>query len=249
MNLNNTDIVILAGGLGKRLQALTQGQQKVLAKIDGKPFIALLIEFIASQGGQRFIVCTSHGAEAVERTLADTFPKLDIVFSREEEPLGTGGAIKQAAALVCSPRFLAMNGDCFCVIDYGQLIARHVSRKAAATIAVTRLDDAREYGTIETGPDGRIEAFKEKSASAEMLSRSASADRQPRYLINTGTYCLNKDVFNLAKTPQKFSIEYDFFPRLVGKGFWSFEVANKFVDIGTPERYQWAQEHLKEFRA
>jgi len=231
---SQTDIVILAGGLGKRLQALTRGRQKVLAKIDGKPFIALLIEFIASQGGQRFILCTGHGAEAVERTLADAFPKLDIVFSREEEPLGTGGAIKQAAALVHSPRFLAMNGDCFCVIDYGQLINRHISRKAAATIAVTRLDDAREYGTIEIGSDGRIEAFKEKQPAAAPA------------LINTGTYCLNKDVFDLAKTPQKFSIEYDFFPRLVGKGFWSFEVPNKFVDIGTPERYQWAQEHLKE---
>ncbi len=231
---SQTDIVILAGGLGKRLQGLTQGRQKVLVQIDGKPFIALLIEFIASQGGQRFILCTGHGAEAVERTLADAFPKLDIVFSREEEPLGTGGAIKQAAALVRSPRFLAMNGDCFCVIDYGQLIVRHVSRKAAATIAVTRLDDARDYGTIEIGADGRIEAFKEK----QPVARPA--------LINTGTYCLNKDVFDLAETPQKFSIEYDFFPRLVGKGFWSFEVANKFIDIGTPERYHWAQEHLKE---
>lgn len=243
---SQTDIVILAGGLGKRLQTLTQGRQKVLVPINGTPFLALLIDFIAAQGGQRFIVCTGHGAQAVEQALAGMFPKLDIVFSREEEPLGTGGAIKQAAALVRSPRFLAMNGDCFCVIDYGQLIARHVSRKAAATIAVTRLDDAREYGTIEIGADGRIEAFKEKSASAELLSRSASADRQPGHLINTGTYCLNKDVFDLAETPQKFSIEYDFFPRLVGKGFWSFEVANKFVDIGTPERYQWAQEHLKE---
>lgn len=234
MNLNNTDIVILAGGLGKRLQALTQGKQKVLVPINGTPFLALLIDFIAAQGGQRFIVCTGHGAQAVEQALAGMFPKLDIVFSREEEPLGTGGAIKQAAALVRSSRFLAMNGDCFCVIDYGQLIDRHVSRKAAATIAVTRLDDARDYGTIEIGADGRIEAFKEKQPALAPA------------LINTGTYCLNKDVFDLAETPQKFSIEYDFFPRLVGKGFWSFEVANKFVDIGTPERYQWAQEHLKE---
>ncbi len=234
---SQTDIVILAGGLGKRLQGLTRGQQKVLAKIDGKPFIALLIEFIASQGGQRFILCTGHGAQAVEQALADAFPKLDIVFSREEEPLGTGGAIKQATALVRSSRFLAMNGDCFCVIDYGQLIKSHVSRKAAATIAVTRFDDAREYGTIEVAADGRIEAFKEKHPEATPA------------LINTGTYCLNKNVFGLTKTPQKFSIEYDFFPRLVGKGFWSFEVPSKFVDIGTPERYQWAQEHLKEFRA
>ena len=254
--LNNTDIVILAGGLGKRLHTVTQGKQKVLADIDGKPFIALLIEFIASQGAKRFILCTGHGAEDVKQALAGMFPKLDIMFSIEQDPLGTGGAIKQGAALVRSPKFIAMNGDCFCVIDYQKLLERHAAQKAAATIAITKVDDAREYGTIEVDAQGRIKAFKEKSASAELLSRlpagqagSASADKQPQYLINTGTYCLNKDVFSMVKTPAKFSIEYDFFPHLVGKGFASFEVPNKFIDIGTPERYHWAQEHLKGLRS
>ena len=235
--LSNTDIVILAGGLGKRLASVTGGKQKILAEIDGKPFIALLIDFIASQGAKRFILCVAHGSDKVEAHFKNKYQDRDIVFSREDSPLGTGGAIKQGARHVKTVQFLAMNGDCFCVIDYQKLLDHHVSKKAVATIAVTQVPDARDYGTIELDAQGRIEAFKEKLP----IERSA--------LINTGTYCLNKDVFSMVQTPAKFSIENDFFPHLVGHGFASFEVPNKFIDIGTPERYQWAQEHLKEFRS
>ena len=231
--LSLTDTVILAGGLGKRLQSVTGGQQKVLAKIDGKPFIALLIEFIASQGGKRFILCTGHGAEAVEQEIGQLFPSLEIFFSREDEPLGTGGAIKKGATLVKTPQFLAMNGDCFCYIDYNAMIESHISRRADATIAVTQVPDAREYGTIEINAKEGITAFKEK----QPVERAA--------LINTGTYCLNRNVFDLVPTKIKFSIEYDFFPHLIEKSFWSFRVANRFIDIGTPERYAWARQFLK----
>ncbi len=230
------DVVTLAGGLGKRLREVTGGKQKILAEIDGKPFISVLIDYIAAQGGKRFILCTGHDADSVEMALKNAHPNLSIVFSREEEPLGTGGAIKQGAALVKTDRFIAMNGDCFCVIDYNQLIQAHLAVKAQATIAVTKLDDAREYGTIETDAQKYITAFKEKQPEL----RSA--------YINTGTYCLDRHVFSLVDTPQKFSIEYNFFPHLVGQGFYAFEVPNKFIDIGTPERYAWAKQHLADLR-
>ena len=79
----------------------------------------------------------------------------------------------------------------------------------------------------------RIEAFKEKQSEL----REA--------FINTGTYCFERGIFSLLNTPSKFSIEHDFFPHLVGQGFYAFKVDNRFIDIGTPERYSWAQEHLK----
>lgn len=226
------DVVILAGGLGKRLAGVTGGGQKVLVEVNGKPFISILIDYIASQGGERFILCTGHGADAVERYLKDTHKEQEIVFSREETPLGTGGAIKKGSTLVQTPTFLAMNGDCFCVIDYNALIAFHGAKAAKATLAITHLDDARDYGTIEVNDKREILAFKEKQPGSAF--------------INTGTYCLDRNVFSLAETKDKFSIEYDFFPHLVGKGFYGFEVENKFIDIGTPERYAWAQEHLNQ---
>ena len=89
-------------------------------------------------------------------------------------------------------------------------------------------------GPLRSHQEGTIEAFKEKQPEL----REA--------FINTGTYCFDRDVFSLVDTPSKFSIEYDFFPHLVGQGFYAFEVENRFIDIGTPERYSWAQEHLKD---
>ena len=159
-----------------------------------------------------------------------------MIFSREEVPLGTGGAIKQGSSHVKTDHFLAMNGDCFCVIDYKSLAACHHRQRSKATLAVTLMPDAREYGTIEIAEDRSIKAFKEK----QPIEREA--------FINTGTYCFDRHVFSLVETPSKFSIEYDFFPHLVGQGFYAFEVENRFIDIGTPERYSWAQEHLRSLK-
>lgn len=227
------DVIILAGGLGKRLKSVTGGAQKVLAKINDRPFLEILIDYIASQGGVRFILCIGHGSDEVEAYFKNKYRDREIIFSREESPLGTGGAIKQGAGHVTTEQFIAMNGDCFCVIDYKRLMAFHQKQKARATLAVTLMPDARDYGTIEIAPSGTIEAFKEKQPQAA-----------PAF-INTGTYCFNREVFSLVETPAKFSIEYDFFPHLAGRGFYAFEVENRFIDIGTPERYSWAQEHLK----
>jgi len=227
------DVVILAGGLGKRLQSVTGGAQKVLAKIGDQPFLEILIDYIASQGGRRFILCVGHGSDAVEDYFKNKYRDREIIFSREEAPLGTGGAIKQGSRHVKTDLFLALNGDCFCVVDYKHLIADHKKNKAQATLAVTSVPDAREYGTIDFGPGGEIRAFKEKQP-----------ENKSDY-INTGTYCFDRNVFSLVDTPDKFSIEYDFFPHLVGKDFYAFVVENRFIDIGTPERYSWAQEHLK----
>lgn len=230
------DVVILAGGLGKRLSSVTGGSQKVLAKINDQPFLEILIDYIASQGGARFILCVGHGRQEVMDHFNNRYQDREIIFSTEEEPLGTGGALKQGASYVKTPYFLAMNGDCFCVIDYHQLIAFHHDHKAQATLAVTLLSDTHEYGTIEIADGGVIEAFKEKQPLAKAS------------FINTGTYCFQRNVFSLVKTHFKFSIEYDFFPHLVGKSFYAFKVENRFIDIGTPDRYHWAQEHVNQLR-
>lgn len=228
------DVVILAGGLGKRLHSVTNGAQKVLAKIGEKPFLEILMDYIASQGGRRFILCVGHGSDEVEKSFKNKGRSREIIFSREKSPLGTGGAIKQGSRHVKTDQFLAMNGDCFCEIDYKKMIAQHKENKAKATIAVAKVSDTRDYGTVVfRGQSLEIEAFKEKQSGL-----------QEAY-VNTGTYCLNRDIFSLRDTADKFSIEHDFFPYLIRQGFYVFIAENKFIDIGTPERYQWAQEHLK----
>src|SRR5271169_2564509 len=102
------DVVILAGGLGKRLSSVTGGVQKVLAKINGQPFLEILIDYIASQGGRRFILCAGHGSEEVEAYFKNKYKDREIIISKEESPLGTGGAIKQGSQHVKTNQFLAM---------------------------------------------------------------------------------------------------------------------------------------------
>jgi len=94
------DVVILAGGLGKRLQSVTGGAQKVLARINDKPFLEILMDYIASQGGRRFILCVGHGSDEVEAYFKHKYQDREIIFSKEESPLGTGGAIKQGSGHV-----------------------------------------------------------------------------------------------------------------------------------------------------
>ena len=89
-------------------------------------------------------------------------------------------------------------------------------------------------GPSKLQPDSTIEAFKEKQPMM-----------QCRHLLIQARIVLTVMYFLWWKHPSKFSIEFDFFPHLVGKGFYAFEVENRFIDIGTPERYSWAQEHLK----
>src|ERR1700690_2871010 len=102
------DVVILAGGFGKRLQSVTGGTQKVLVKIGDQPFLEILIDYIASQGGRRFILCVGHGSDEVEAYFKKKYQDREIIFSRENTPLGTGGAIKQGSSKVKTDHFLAM---------------------------------------------------------------------------------------------------------------------------------------------
>jgi len=232
-NLSKIDFVILCGGLGKRLRSVTGDAPKVLAEVNGKPFLNVLIDYIAAQGGKRFILCTGYGADVIEAYFKKTFQHLDIVFSREESPLGTGGAIKKGASLVQSEHFIAMNGDCFCTLEYKDLAKFHESHKAVATIAVNKVLESGDFGTIEFDHNNRILAFKEKIASGKSA------------YVNTGTYCLNKNIFSSVKTSEQFSIEYDFFPKLIGEEFFAYMAKGEFIDIGTPERYNQVQQFLR----
>ena len=233
VDLTKTDFVILCGGLGKRLRSVTGEAPKVLVQVNGKPFLRILLEYIASQGGRRFVLCTGYGAETIENYLEKSLPHLELIFSREDEPLGTGGAIKKATEYVKSDDFVAMNGDCFCTVAYQTVVNFHQNQNAAATIAVSQVKDMRDFGTIEFSQDRRIVAFKEKTQSDGLA------------YVNTGTYCLKRDVFALVTTKEKFSIEYDFFPKLVGKNFFAYPTEGEFIDIGTPERYEQAQQFLR----
>jgi len=232
-SLNNIDVVILCGGLGTRLKSEIGDAQKVMTAIDDEPFLNLKIEQVKEQGVRRVVLCTGHQAQDVEDYYSKNSLGITISLSKEEEPLGTGGAIKNAQSLVQSDHFFAMNGDCFSEVDFQALLDYHLSQKSLATLVVSRVKDGKDYGGITLDSSRRIIAFEEKKTSIH----------EP--YVNVGVYCFQREIFTYMPKEQKFSIEYDFFPTLTEKPFFGFLIDGEFLDIGTPDRLDKAKKIFK----
>jgi D-glycero-alpha-D-manno-heptose 1-phosphate guanylyltransferase len=226
----NADFLILCGGLGTRLRAVTDAP-KVMAEVQGEPFLDFLLKYLIKQGAKRVILCAGYKAEEIVAYYQAKFSQIDIGFSVEKELLGTGGALKNGLPLVKSKYVFGLNGDCFTPVDYAKLLAFHQQKKAAATLVGVRIEGNKDFGTLVMNDQDEIEAFKEKFKTQDVQ------------YISAGIYCFDKTVFDLMPLG-KFSIEYDFFPKMIGKGFFGYKVDAPFIDIGTPERFAWAKDHL-----
>ena len=231
LNPSKIDVMILCGGFGKRLQTIVKDIPKPMAKIKRRPFLDILIDFIASYGFKRFTLCTGYKADVIERYYKQKTNKLIIEFSREEKPLGTGGAIKNAENYIKSSPFLIVNGDSFCRINLKEFVDFHFKKEALISIAVTNKDVCDDYGTINIDDSHRIIEFNEKIKGYK------------NRLINAGFYLLQREAFSLMPEKNNFSIERDFFPQIIKKNLYAFETQESVIDIGTPERYKKAK-HL-----
>lgn len=233
MVLNKIDVLILCGGLGKRLREATGETPKVLAMIDRRPFLDILLEYLYHQGFRRVILCAGYKAAAIAHYYHDRNNDLAIEFSNEYEPLGTGGAIRHARRLIKSSPFFVLNGDSFCPIDFKEFFDFYLSKKALASAAISRAADQSDFGTITIDENQKIVNFKEKT------------DQPHSKYVNAGAYCFRKDIFRFMPQRQYFSLENDFFPRLGGKKFYGFITPKRFIDIGTPKRYQKAKQFFR----
>lgn len=242
MNLKNRDVVVLCGGLGKRLRSVTGHNPKVMAAVDGRPFLDVLLEYLARQGFQRVILCTGYKADQIEEYYRQNTQGLCLEFSREEEPLGTGGAVRNARCLIQGSPFFVLNGDSFCAVNYRALGEFHQSRKALASLVVSKVNDQRDYGGIVLDETRRIVRFVEKNTAAPSGGTEAGEEI---YGVNAGVYCFNDEIFSFMPEARAFSLEYDFFPGLVRRNFFGFMVDDVFLDIGTPERYRQALAKMK----
>src|SRR5436190_1505274 len=127
-DLNKIDVAILCGGLGKRLRPTIGESPKVMAQVNGQPFLDLVLDYLYGQGSRRVILLTGYKAEVIEQYYRQNSRQLTIEFSREMKPLGTGGALKQAQGLIKSDPFILMNGDSFCKLDYRAFLDFHFQK-------------------------------------------------------------------------------------------------------------------------
>lgn len=233
MDISELDVVLLCGGLGTRLRSITNEFPKVMVEVEGEPFLNFVIRHLKTQGVERIILCTGYQALVVENYYRKNDFEIVIDYSREETPLGTGGAIKNAQDIIDSEEFFVLNGDCFCPVELKAMLKFHSQKKALATIAAHKIGIADEFGTIELKEDKRIASFKEKMKGAV------------NQYANAGVYCFNKEVFNLFPDKDKFSLEEDVFPHIIKGRVYAFLTDKEFLDIGTPDRLQKALKLLK----
>jgi mannose-1-phosphate guanylyltransferase len=220
--------LILAGGEGTRLRPLTLTIPKPVVPLGDRPFIAYMIEWLRGHGVDDVILACGFMADGIKAVLGDGAQLgVRLRYVEEQEPLGTGGALKYAQDLL-GERFLMLNGDVLTDIDLSGQLAQHERTGARATLALVSVEDPSAYGLVRCEPGGVVTDFLEKPGPGE-------ADTN---LINAGAYVLERDVLaEMAPAGTNISIERDVFPRLVGRGLFGFAADGYWLDIGTPQRY------------
>ncbi len=227
--------VILAGGAGTRLRSVVADRPKVLAELGGKPFIAYLLDRLVAQGFQKTVLCTGYMGEQVQAALGDEYQGMTLLYSREAQPLGTGGAIVQALPLVTSETVLILNGDSYCETDLPASLAWHQDRGASATVVMAHIEHGARYGRVEISGNGQIKRFVEKNP-----------DLAGGGWINSGVYWFERTV--LAGLPQgrAFSLEKEVLGSWSGEGLYGYRDYGRFLDIGVPEDHARAENFLAE---
>lgn len=230
MFIKYPDIIILAGGLGTRLRNEVKDVPKAMAPINGKPFLEYQLNYIEKSGFHRVIISTGFLSDSITSYFGSKYKNLELSYSVENEPLGTGGAIKFAFTKVESPNFIVMNGDTYFPIDLQKFFDKHIENLSDVSIALRHVNDATRFGQIDCNIDGSIINFNEKSKNP-----------QPG-LINGGTYIISSRFFKNQDLPEKFSFEKDFLQSKLSSGnFFGLEFSDYFLDIGIPEDYKRAQ--------
>lgn len=224
------DIIILAGGLGTRLNQTVPDTPKPMAPVNGKPFLQYLLNHINEAGFRRVILSTGYLSEKIESYFNIRYKDLELLYSVEDEPLGTGGAVQLAFAQVQTPHFMVMNGDTFFRINLDLLFQKHIEQLADVTMALRQVEDASRYGSVKFDLNNRILGFTEKSEVPE-----------PGY-INGGIYVISSRFFKAQAMPGKFSLERDLFESKLDSGNTFGLIFNDyFLDIGIPADYHRAQ--------
>ena len=225
------NVIVLAGGFGTRLQEVVSDVPKPMAPINGIPFLEYVLNHMLKYHVEKVILAVGYKREAVFGYFKNGYGNLEIEYSNEDTPLGTGGAIKQAMDLLVGNDAIVLNGDTFMEIDYDALWEKHIRCANDITIGLKKMQHFDRYGAVKFDGE-RIVAFQEKEYRTEGY-------------INTGVYAVNRDVFHDAKET-RFSFESDILVKKVNDVLISGYISDGyFIDIGVPEDFEKAQKELK----
>ncbi len=227
--LADISAVILAGGQGIRLRPVLSTRPKVLALVRGRPFLTYLLDQLEGAGAQEVVVCIGYMADVLEETLGDHYQAIHITYSREDEPLGTGGALRQALPLFSADPVLVINGDSYTDVDLTGYLCWFFQKQRNASLVLAQVSDTARFGRVTLDEEDRILSFQEKEGY-----------RGPGW-INAGIYLLRKNILRSIPPGKPFSLEDGLLPRLLEEHLYGYRSCGKFIDIGTPESYSQAE--------
>lgn len=223
--------ILLCGGMGTRLRSVVSDRPKPMADICGKPFLQYLLEMLRDKGITEVIFALGYMGEMIEEYFQDGSAfGLKIAYSYEEEPLGTGGAIRNALPKILEEEVLVLNADTYFPMDYQGLYRFHQENDGDFSLATRAVPDISRYGAVRRDAAGRILAWNEKLIEG---TQPLSGE------INGGIYVMKKSL--IAEIPEgKQSLEQDCIPKWLseGKRIFGLPFEGYFMDIGIPKDYQ-----------
>ncbi|MGW0737878.1 sugar phosphate nucleotidyltransferase [Streptomyces sp. NPDC002851] len=229
-----TEAILLVGGKGTRLRPLTVRTPKPMVPAAGVPFLTHQLARARAAGIEHIVLATSYLAEVFEPYFGDgSSLGLHFEYVTEEEPLGTGGAIRNVADRLDSGRddpVLIFNGDILTGLDIKALLATHASSSADVSLHLTRVDDPRAYGLVPTDGTGRVQAFLEKPQTPEEIVTDQ---------INAGAYVFRRSVIDTIPEGRPVSVERETFPGLLASGahLQGMVDSTYWLDLGTPQAF------------
>jgi NDP-sugar pyrophosphorylase family protein len=228
------DAILLCGGAGLRLRSVIGNAPKGMADVAGRPFLELLLGQLCRQGFERVILAVGYQKDAIHSHFGEQAFGLHLEYSAESSPLGTGGALRNAADLVRSESVLVMNGDSYTDADLGAFAAGHREARTDASVVVVAADGRGDCGSVLVDANGDLASFQEKQGPFHAP------------YVNAGIYLMSRQMLYEIPAGIEVSLERELLPLWLeqGKCIKGFVCPGRCIDIGTPERYRSAQDVL-----
>jgi mannose-1-phosphate guanylyltransferase len=206
-----------------------------MASIGGRPFLELLLRQLRRYGFQRVVLAVGYRQEVIRAHFGEQALGLSLAYSLETFPLGTGGALRNAADLIESDSALVMNGDSYTDVDLSRFAANHREAKADISLVVISPDGRGDCGSVWVSQEGNVEQFAEKQSLSG------------RPYFNAGVYIVSRSLLQDLPAGPPLSLEQDLFPQWLkeGRHIKAFVCSGMCIDIGTPDRYQRARDILE----
>ena len=223
--MSKMNVLILCGGLGTRFRSISKKIPKALAIVSNKPILDWLLMILKKQGFNKVILATGFKGELIDNHIKNHW-KNSCIISKENEPLGTGGAIKNAFKYISSEKILILNGDTLINYNFSNLIDFHEGYNAEISILLSSITNGLDYGNILIDKNNNIIDFKEKGNVKKNM------------FVNSGVYCVNTRLIFDFPNKKSFSFEKDILEKwTLIKKIKGKVVKENFIDIGTPERF------------